>query len=403
MSRHFPEDLSTCLDPVYEGRILAEAIVETVREPLLVLDAELRVQSANRSFYETFQVAQRETENRLVYELGNHQWDIPDLRHLLEHILPERSRLNDFQVQHSFEHIGRRIMVLNARVLLREGDRPSLILLAIEDITDRKRAEKEIERHAAALQRFNQELERSNRELEDFAYVVSHDLRAPLVNIQGFSRELALSCERLRSVLAEMQVPELETRELSLLLDEDIPESLEFITTNSAKMDLLLSGVLELSRVGRASLRIRQLDMNHILSEIVSSIKFDIEQAGASVQVDTLPPCQGDQTQINQVFSNLLGNTLKYLDPNRPALVRVSGREASGEVVYCVEDNGVGIAAEHRDAIYKIFHRLDPQRGTGEGLGLTIVRRVLDRHGGKIWVESEVNEGSTFYVSLPKG
>jgi light-regulated signal transduction histidine kinase (bacteriophytochrome) len=276
-------------------------------------------------------------------------------------------------------------------------------LLAIEDITDRKRVEEEIELHAAELRRFNQELERSNRELEDFAYVVSHDLRAPLVNIQGFSRELALSCERLRSVLAEIQVPKLEKTELSVLLDEDIPESLEFITTNSAKMDLLLTGVLELSRVGRAPLRIRRLDMNHILPEIVSSVTFDIEQAGASIQVDTLPPCQGDQTQIGQVFSNLLGNALKYRDPNRPAMIRVSGREASGEVVYSVEDNGVGIAAEHRDAIYKIFHRLDPQRGTGEGLGLTIVRRVLERHGGKIWVESEPNKGSTFYVSLPKG
>ena len=403
MSRHFPEDLSTCLGPVFEGRVLAEAIVETVREPLLILDGGLRVQSANRSFYETFQVARQETENRLVYELGNHQWDIPGLRYLLEHLLPEQARLNDYEVQHGFEHIGRRIMMLNARVLLREGDRPGLILLAIEDITDRKRAEEELQRHGTELQRSNQELERSNRELEAFAYVVSHDLRAPLVNIQGFSRELALSCERLRSVLAEMQVPELETRELSALLDEDIPESLEFITTNSAKMDSLLSGVLELSRVGRASLRIRQVDMNHTLSEIVSSIKCDIEQAGASVQVDTLPPCQGDQTQINQVFSNLLGNALKYRDTNRPAVIRVSGREASGEVVYSVEDNGVGIAAEHRDAIYKVFHRLDPQRGAGEGLGLTIVRRVLERHGGKIWVESEPNKGSTFYVSLPKG
>lgn len=161
------------------------------------------------------------------------------------------------------------------------GGRPGLILLAIEDITDRKRAEQQLARLAAELRRSNQKLKRSNRELQDFAHVVSHDLRAPLVNIQGFSKELALSCERLRSVAADVQVPEARRRELSALLHEDIPESLDFITTSAAKMDSLLSGVLQLSRVGRAPLTIRQLDMNQMLSEIVASMQFAIDEAGA--------------------------------------------------------------------------------------------------------------------------
>jgi PAS domain S-box-containing protein len=388
---------------VREARILAEAIVETVRQPLLVLNAELRVQSANRSFYQAFQATPQETENRLVYELGNHQWDIPQLRDLLEHVLPEKSQFIDFEVQHCFDHIGQRTMLLNARAILREGGRPGLILVAIEDITERKRAEQQLARLAAELQQSNQKLKRSNRELQDFAHVVSHDLRAPLVNIQGFSKELALSCERLWSVAADVQVPEAGRRELSALLHEDIPESLDFIITSAAKMDSLLSGVLQLSRVGRPPLTIRQLDMNQMLSEIVASMQFAIEQAGASVQVGSVPPCQGDQMQINQVFSNLLNNALKYLDPNRRGVIRVCGQEEPDRVVYSIEDNGIGIAAEHLDSIYKIFHRLDPRRGTGDGLGLNIVRRVLDRHRGKIWVESEVNQGSKFYVSLPKG
>ena len=120
------------------------------------------------------------------------------------------------------------------------------------------------------------------------------------------------------------------------------------------------------------------------------------------MQVDSLPTCQGDEMQINQVFSNLLDNALKYLAPNRRGVIRVCGQEEPDRVVYSIEDNGIGIAAQHQDSIYKVFHRLDPQRGTGEGLGLTIVRRILDRHGGKIWLESEVNEGSRFYLSLPK-
>jgi signal transduction histidine kinase len=406
MSRQFDEDITDRNGPaaaVREAWILARAIVETVREPLLALTADLRVQSANASFYQAFQVTPQETENRVIYELGNHQWDIPRLRWLLEHVLPGNSEFADFEVQHNFEHLGHRTMLLNARALLREGGRPQLILLAIEDVTDRKRAAEELNRYSGELQRFNRELERSNRELHDFAHVVSHDLRAPLVNIQGFSQELGLTCERLRSLLAMVDVDEPQRRELSALLDEDIPEALGFITTSSARMDSLLSGVLKLSRVGRAALTIRQLDMNQMVSEIVATMKFAIEQSGVAVQVETLPPCQGDQLQLNQVFANLLDNALKYLVPNRPGVIRVSGREEPDHVVYTIADNGIGIAAEHQNAIFKIFHRLAPKSGTGEGLGLTIVRRALDRQGGKIWLESAVNEGSQFHVSLPKG
>ncbi len=489
-----------------EARILAQAIVETVREPLLILDDQLYVQSANHAFYKTFGTKPQDTEYCLIYELGNRQWDIPRLRHLLEQVLPDKSQFNDFEVQHSFERIGQRTMLLNARKLDREGERPGLILLAIEDITGRKRAEelvdhlssvpeenpnpfvetdlagnviylnpaaqvqlpdlvagaskhpfldglkplvaelqnsekdsfvrevevgdaiyeqkthiagnslirifannitkrmragKELKRSADKLHQYNLELERSNRELQDFAHVVSHDLRAPLVNLQGFSHELRLSCERLPSVLVDVPMPEAKRRELAILLEEDIPEAIEFITTNATKMDGLLAGVLQLSRVGQAALTIRPLDINQMMSEIVRSRQFAIEQAGASVQVDSLPDCSGDQLQINQVFSNLLDNALKYLEPNRLGVIRVCGQEEPNQVVYSIEDNGIGIAAQHHDSIYKVFHRLDPQRGTGEGLGLTIVQRILDRHGGKIWVESKVNEGSKFHLSLP--
>lgn len=283
-----------------------------------------------------------------------------------------------------------------------ETERGMLVSSAIRDVTERKQAEQRLNSYAAELQRSNQELERSNRELQDFAYVVSHDLRAPLVNIQGFSKELGMSCGRLRSVLAGFQFTDSDRGQVTELLDDDISEALEFIATSTTRMDSLLSGVLKLSRVGRAPMTIRQLDMNLVLSDIVASMQFAIGQAGAFVEVDNLPACQADQSQISQVFSNLLDNALKYLDPNRPGRIRVSGREEAAESVYSVEDNGVGIAEEHQESIYQIFHRLNPRQGTGDGLGLTIVRRVVDRHSGKIWVESAPNEGSKFYVALPK-
>jgi PAS domain S-box-containing protein len=283
-----------------------------------------------------------------------------------------------------------------------ETTRGMLVSAAVRDVTERKQAEEKLNRFATELQRTNQELERSNRELQDFAYVVSHDLRAPLVNIQGFSKELGMSCGRLRSTLEYVELSDTQRQQIEVLLDEDIAEALQFVGASATKMDSLLSGVLKLSRVGRASLTIRHLNMNQMLADIVASMQFAIERAGATVELDPLPPCHGDQLQISQVFSNLLDNALKYLDPTRPGKIRISGHEEPQEVVYSVDDNGVGIAEEHQQSIFQIFHRLNPQTGTGEGLGLTIVRRVVDRHNGKIWVKSRPNEGSVFYLLLPK-
>jgi signal transduction histidine kinase len=166
-------------------------------------------------------------------------------------------------------------------------------------------------------------------------------------------------------------------------------------------MDTLLTGLLNVSRIGGAALTIEQLDLNQIVAEIVKSMEFSVEQAGATVQVDALPPCRGDATQVRQIFSNLLDNALKYLDPTNPGVIRVSGHRMRNESVYCVEDNGIGIVVEHQDAIFGLFQRLNPERCSGIGLGLTIVRRTLDRQGGKIWLESRPNQGSKFFFSLP--
>jgi PAS domain S-box-containing protein len=283
---------------------------------------------------------------------------------------------------------------------------------AVVDVTERKRAEAEVEaaqdkllaeqrRGQRRLEKLNRELECRNRELQDFVQVASHDLRAPLVNIRGFGDMLASACDRARAAVAGIQDEESLRAKLLPLLDEEIPESLGYIRAGSSKMDALLAGLLNVSRIGSAALTIEQLDMNQMVAEIVKSMEFSVEQAGAGVQVDALPPCRGDATQLGQVFSNLLDNALKYLDPSRPGVIRVSALQKRNEVVYCVEDNGIGIDAEHQDAIFGLFYRLNPDRGGGQGLGLTIVRRSLDRQGGKIWLESTLNQGSKFFVSLP--
>ena len=166
-------------------------------------------------------------------------------------------------------------------------------------------------------------------------------------------------------------------------------------------MDAVLNGLLRVSRLGRAALRIENLDMNAMLTQVAKSMEFQVKEAGATLRVDDLPPCRGDAVQIGQVLSNLLENALKYLDPSRAGAIRVSGREEKGRAIYCVEDNGIGIAPQHQAKVFDVLHRLDPSAGPGEGLGLTIARRILDRHDGEIWLESEVGKGSSFLVSLP--
>jgi signal transduction histidine kinase len=263
-----------------------------------------------------------------------------------------------------------------------------------KEIAERKRAEGE-------LSILNTELIEKNREMEQIIYVTSHDLRSPLVNVQGFSKELGMSFEHMHSVIKNSGISKASSDMLKPILEEDIPESLQYISTSVSKMDLLLSGLLRLSRVGRADLNIDELDMNRLISDIVNTFEFQIKEAQIVIEVGDLPSCMGDEIQINQVFSNILDNAIKYLDPHRKGIIRISGRREDDNAIYRVDDNGIGINTMHQKKVFELFHRLHPEDNPGEGLGLTIVQRILTRHGGDVCFESEPGMGSKFFVSLP--
>ena len=264
-----------------------------------------------------------------------------------------------------------------------------------EDFSKIKQAEQEREKLMKAL-------EVRNRELQSVVYVASHDLRTPLVNIKGFSGELEDYCKRL-SELAKTSKPDEKTqREITSLLDNDIPESLGFIATGTDKINTLITGLLQVSRLGTALFNIGPLNMNQIVQQIVESCSYQARQCGATVTADDLPNCLGDTHRTNQVFSNLLDNALKYLNASRPGLIHISGWTEGKSSIYCVQDNGIGVDPLHQAKVFEIFHQLNPQSPiSGEGLGLAIVTRILDRQNGQIWLESEMGSGCKFYVSLP--
>lgn len=258
------------------------------------------------------------------------------------------------------------------------------------------------QRHAAeeAQRKLTQELERKNDELGQVVYVASHDLRSPLVNVQGFSRELATSLEQVSAVLKDQDLPADAAERLRFLLEEDVPEALDFILRSTSQMDRLLTGLLKISRLGRAALSPVILDMTTLVRDVADSMTHLLREAGGTIEVDELPPCYGDAGQLEQVFMNLMQNAIKYAHPERPPTIRVTGQQTGSSSRYCVEDNGVGIQPEHQSKVFELFHRLDPKATLGEGLGLTIVRTILDRHGGQISLESQPGEGSRFCLEL---
>lgn len=275
-----------------------------------------------------------------------------------------------------------------------ENGKPLQYVAIRTDITQRKADEIE-------LQQFASDLAEKNKELETIVYTVSHDLRSPLLNVQGFGRQLVQACAAIQATIATARDGLVPVAAIKGPVETTIPQALRFINAGVHKMEMLLAGLLRYSRLGRVALNIGPVQMNELLEEIVAAMRFQIDQAKAEVRTDSLPACRGDRAQTNQVFSNLIDNALKYRDPARPLRVTVTGRVEGGKATYQVSDNGIGIVASHQGKVFEIFHRLDPEKTVGEGLGLTIAQRILERQQGGIRVESEPGRGSTFFVSLP--
>jgi len=264
------------------------------------------------------------------------------------------------------------------------------------DITARKLAEDEVKRYLA-------EVEVANEEVKTFAYIVSHDLRAPLVNLKGFSSELKDSMEILAPHMRKLidGLDESEREEVIAVLDEDIPEALGFIETSVSRMDGFINSVLKLSRIGRRELTMQSVDITTFIETCRQSLAHQLEARRVELIVGQLPTTVADPTAMEQVIGNLLTNAVNYLDPERPGRIEIGGEKTPLGTRFWIKDNGRGISKEDEEKVFAPFRRAGKQDVKGEGMGLSYVRTMVRQHGGQIWFESEPDVGTTFFFTIP--
>jgi len=263
------------------------------------------------------------------------------------------------------------------------------------DITARKIAEEEVKRYLA-------EVEVANEEVKTFAYIVSHDLRAPLVNLKGFSSELKDSMEILAPHLQKLieGLDESEREEVVLVLEEDIPEALGFIETSVSRMDGFINSVLKLSRIGRRDLVRQPVDAAGFVETCRQSLAHQMEENSVELIIGKLPQVLADPTALEQVIGNLLTNAVNYLDPERPGRIEIGGEKTQLGTKFWIKDNGRGILKDDEEKVFAPFRRAGKQNVKGEGMGLSYVRTMVRQHGGQIWFESEPDVGTTFFFTI---
>ena len=262
--------------------------------------------------------------------------------------------------------------------------------------------ERVVGEQSAKLKRYADDLERANEEVKQFAYIVSHDLRAPLINLRGFASELRAACAILDSHLA-LTLPHLDEeqqREATAALRQDIPQALEFLEASVTRMDRFINAVLKLSRLGRNDLHFERVNLHEVVQAVLEGLAHQIEERQVKVMIGSLSEVIGDRTAIEQIVGNILTNALHYLEPGRPGKIEVGGEQRNRETTFFVRDNGRGIAESDMPKVFALFRRAGRQDVKGEGMGLAYAQTLAHRHGGYIRCDSEPGAGTTFTVVL---
>lgn len=347
---------------LHENEAFLSSIIQTVRESLLVLDADYKVLSANTHFLNSFKVTTEDTVGKILFELGNHQWDIEALKVLLTKILPTNNPVIDFEVEHDFPYIGKKIMLVNAYRIEFEGQYKDRILIAIEDITDKK----EIDRRK-----------------DDFLSIASHELKTPLTTIKGFVQ------------LLERMVPENASEKFIMTLNK--------VSVNVDRLNNLISELLDTSKIQSGNIEIHKdpFDIDKLIHDSVENLALATPEYNITISSNTQATILGDELQILQVINNLVSNAVKY-SPGKDK-VDIYCNRVGNFVKVSITDYGMGISQQDQSKIFERFFRArDIQKKfPGMGIGLYICHEIIAGHGGTLWVESEIGTGSTFNFTLP--
>ncbi|WP_233602984.1 PAS domain-containing sensor histidine kinase [Pedobacter sp. KBW06] len=345
-----------------ESEEYLSSIVETIRESLLVMDKDYTVLSANNHFLNTFKVSINDTKGKLLYDLGNGQWNIPELRLMMEEILPTNNPVLDYEVEHEFPHIGRKLMLLNAHRVELEGQFKDRILLAIEDITERKAVE---------------------QRKDDFLSIASHELKTPLTTVVGYVQMMQRlmpenSSEKFRSVV-------------------------EKTGTYVARLNQLLKELMDVSRIqsGNIELHMDYFDFDKMVRETIDGLQTAAPGHRIVVKGKPVHQCYGDESNLVQVINNLISNAIKYSPDSKEVEIHIS--RVSSFIKFSVRDYGLGIKEDDLKKVFERFYRVgDIQKNyPGMGIGLYICDQIIKNHKGTLWVESELGEGSVFSFTLP--
>ena len=368
-----------------EGRL--RAILETALDAIIVMDSEGVVHEWNRAAEQMFGYERTAALGRKLADLiippylrDRHE------RGLAQHLVEGNGPMLNRRIETVAQRADGSELAVELAITESGTNGGTMFTGYISDITQRKQAEDEIQQLNAELEqrvrKRTEQLELANRELEAFSYSVSHDLRAPLRHINGFVEILQSTNHNL---------------------DEESRGFLNTIADSARQMGKLIDDLLAFSRMGRTELRSAPVKLDTILNEALQELRSDTQGRDVQWKMEPLPEVQGDAAMLRQVFINLISNALKYSRAKLPAVIEVNAIERAEEYVISVRDNGVGFDPAYAHKLFGVFQRLHAAHEfPGTGIGLAIVRRVVARHGGKVWAEGEVGRGATFYFSLPK-
>jgi PAS domain S-box-containing protein len=369
----------------------AASVLNTVREPIVLLDRELKVQLHNPAFAELYGLDETSTEIRSLDSIGDGAWKDPVVRQRLIDVLLRGRELWDYEHEQRTADEQVRTMLINARRMPLPDKDDEVVLMTVSDVTVQRAVQQRVEELNRQLEGKVEQVSEVNRELEAFSYSVSHDLRAPLRHVAGFSDKL--------------------TRHLGDEADEKSLHYLGVISNSARRMAALIDDLLVYSRLGRAAMRMQAVDMQSLVADtramLDANLQSEAEETGVRRHVEwkiaPLPILVSDENMMRQVWLNLLGNALKYSSNRDPARIQVEyQQQPDGGHLFTVRDNGAGFDMAYAGKLFGVFQRLHKASDyPGTGIGLASVRRVLTRHGGRIWAESAVDAGATFHFLLP--